>query len=182
MPISSDNAKLSIDFSYEWVATDGQTFEYQMKFLHGPMGPIIQIANGHEVLEFPAQMFVETAEFLVSQGVLKGNLPSAKKSFSSSLGIPIISKKPTAVQVKKETGTKVAAFQSFDSPNEDDEEDGVEMQQPPEKLPKRVKDDRPAVTGNEGVTEEEARQIARERLAARAKEKAHEKRIKKRDE
>jgi hypothetical protein len=192
MPIASDNAKFSIDFSYEWNAPDGTTYEYQMKFLHGSVGPIIQIANGHETLEFPAAMFTETAEFLVSQGVLRG-LPTAKKSpFPTTLGLPTISKKavaasPVAPPAKK--GPKTAAFHSFDSRQpevdgdeaEEDGDDGVEMLPPPDaKTKKRGGQDRPPVTGVEGVSPEEAQRLSQERLAAKAKEKAAEKKLQKR--
>jgi hypothetical protein len=74
MPISTDSAKVSVDFAYDWEnPKDGSTETYQMKFLHNEFGPVIHIFQGpYEPVELPASMFLEVAEFLVRQGVMKG--------------------------------------------------------------------------------------------------------------
>lgn len=195
MPILSDNAKLSIDFSYEWVSPDGSTFEYQMRFMHSANGPVIQIINEMDTLEFPAQMFVETAEFLVTQGVLKGGLPvSTKKGASPQLGIPSMRKGGWAQQkeavkppVTKTPVPNVAPFHSFgQDADQVDEPDGlgdVEMDEPTPTAPlprKQKTADRPKLSGKEGVSEEEAEEITRARLKAKAENKAAEKKLQKR--
>ena len=109
MPISSDQTRLSIDFGYEYTAIDGNVLQYQMKFMHTPTGPTVQISNGpYEPVELPADMFVEVAEFLISQGVVKGAaLP--KQTIGNRnlpLSLPSISKKRVADTPPAETISK----------------------------------------------------------------------------
>lgn len=88
MPISSDNTRMSIDFEYQFVDTDGSQHDYQMRFQHSPLGPVIQISNGpYEPFEFPAAMFLEVAEFLVKQGVMAG-MPAPKTTASPEVRLP----------------------------------------------------------------------------------------------
>lgn len=92
MPISTDTTKFSIDFSYEWESQDGQTLTYPMKFLHGQFGPTVQIMDGSGgAVELPAEMFIEVANFLVQQGVIKGAaMPTPKMNKPQPLAMPMV--------------------------------------------------------------------------------------------
>ena len=91
MPISTDKARVSIEFTYELETPTG-AFSYQMKFLHRDDVPYVQITNeGYEPLELPADMFIEVAGFLSKQGVMKGFSPIATAK-PTSLTVPSIGK------------------------------------------------------------------------------------------
>jgi hypothetical protein len=99
MPIAKDETRLSIEFTYEFEPLVGEKFIYSMKFIHASVGPIVQISNGsYEAIELPADMFTEVAEFLVSQGVIRGTKPPISNpqqmvvSGTKVLGIPTINK------------------------------------------------------------------------------------------
>lgn len=121
MPISSNNARLSIDFGWEHVFPNGERATYQMKFYHSDIGGIIQIGNGvYEPFEVPVEMFTEVVEYLISQGVIKGQpmqkmggLPGGVGGKGTS-GLPSLpGKKPTlAPPVKAEP---VQSFQQHAS-------------------------------------------------------------------
>jgi hypothetical protein len=183
MPISTESTKLSIDFGYEWNGPNGDTFEYQMKFMHGPNGPVIQIGNGSETLELPADMFTETAEFLIAQGVLKGKAaPSlGRKPLGTALSVPTIVKNRVPQPMAKATVASrpmsqatVAPFASFDGEQEEMEEvpEKKQAKNPPRPLPM---EERPDLTGTEGVTAEEAEAMRKERLQKKAKARAADK-------
>jgi hypothetical protein len=98
MPISTDTTKFSIDFAYEWESPDGQTLAYSMKFLHSQFGPTVQISDGNDgMIEFPADMFVEVANFLIQNGVIKGGpMPMAQKmNKPSPMGMPMVKPRVT---------------------------------------------------------------------------------------
>lgn len=196
MPISTET-KLSIDFAYEWSASDGQVFEYKMKFMHGPMGPTIQIGTGEEIIELPAEMFTETADFLISQGVMRGKAPIhtlGKKgaSISTTLAMPTLVKKGAFGTPKNPPipqtppGRQVVPFNSFagEEAEEDAGEFSPEEQEAVLQAAKAKKDtlagDRPAVSGKEGVSEEDAQKMARLRKEAAANTKQEEKKLNKR--
>lgn len=95
MPIAAENTRLSIDFAYEYETPDSEVLRYQMKFQHTTQGPIVTISQGpYEPVELPADMFTEVAEFLISQGVVKGAKPVTLGHASKvgSLAIPSINK------------------------------------------------------------------------------------------
>lgn len=97
MPISTDTAKFSIDFTYEWEIGNGDVLSFPMKFLHSSYGPTLQITCENGVLEFPADMFVEVCQFLVSQGAIKTASP-VKTTASHAMPqiMPIIKSKATS--------------------------------------------------------------------------------------
>lgn len=176
MPIQTEHTKLSIDFTYEWVAPDGTTYSYQMRFVHTDLGPIIQIVNDGETIDLPAEMFSETSEFLSSQGVLKTTHPVLpRKALSGTLSLPNFPKKQTPVQPPRKflkTGTvpmvqpiPVEPLQNLDGLN-----DMV-----------KVKDetDIPSDSQEEQVENtEEIAALKKERQAALAKSKTDSKRLK----
>jgi hypothetical protein len=98
MPVSTDNARISMDFNYEWEAPDGEITLFPMKFLHTEFGPRIMIFDGElEPIDLPASMFTEVAEFLIRQGVLKGSMQAfAVPTISNKplLAVPSIARKP----------------------------------------------------------------------------------------
>lgn len=160
MPITNDKA--SIDFEYEWESSDGQTYLWQMKFMHTTSGPIIQISDHNGQTQLPLDMFTETVEFLSTQGVIKGKapVPVLGRKTGSSLALPSISKAP------KPEKPNVQPFASL-SPEKDVEAEGDEGDDKP--LVPNPMPDRPALTGKEGVTPEEAAALKAQRLAAKAK-------------
>lgn len=181
--ISSDNTRLSIDFAYEWESPDGTILTYQMKFMHGPWGPLVQISTNGDSVEFPAEMFLETSEFFITQGVMKGKnpVPVIGRQSSSALSMPIIAKRDgskgpmgTTSVAPKNVSTNVAPFHSFDPVGDDVEE--------PEEKPLKKKmnlADRPPLTGKEGVTQDEAEEMYQQRMRAKSEAKVENKKIQK---
>ena len=89
MPVI-DQKRLSIDFGWEHSFPSGEKLTYQMKFYHSDIGGIVQIGNGvHEPFEIPVEMFTEVAEFLISQGVIKGS-PLKASSGGGTSGLPAL--------------------------------------------------------------------------------------------
>lgn len=106
MPISSDNTRLSIDFIYEYQTPDGMVLQYQMRFQHTEVGPIVSVTQApYEGVELPADMFGEVAQFLNSQGAMRSFAPVAKigNASASTLGLPQIGRKNTTKQVPAST-------------------------------------------------------------------------------
>ena len=96
MPVSTADARLSIDFGYEYETPSGEILTYQMKFMHTEAGPTVQISNAHyEPIVLPAVMFTEVAEFLVNQNVLKGAKPPVigRQTNVAGLGLPQIARR-----------------------------------------------------------------------------------------
>lgn len=102
MPITEDNTRLSIEFGYKFKNNIGDELLYSMKFTHSTDGPVVEISNGpYDPISFPAQMFLDVAEFLISRGVMDGIKPTppavqntnSGKTLSSPLAIPHISRR-----------------------------------------------------------------------------------------
>lgn len=104
MPIAKDETKLSIDFVYEFEPLVGEKLQYSMKFMHSDVGAIVSILNGpYEAVELPADMFTEVAEFLISQGVIRGAKPPISNqqivmTGGKTLGIPTINKTKKTIE------------------------------------------------------------------------------------
>lgn len=95
MPISFESAKISVDFPYNWETPSGEVITISMRFLHTEDGPVLQIFNGpDEPIELPAMMFLEVAEFLVRQNILKGISNPNNVTSRSGVPLPSIQRKP----------------------------------------------------------------------------------------
>ena len=171
MPIQTNNTRLSIDFAFEHETYEG-TITYQMKFVHTEAGPILQILNGgYEPIELPAEMFVEVADFLIKQGVMKGNtskptaIPGQLPIGNTPLRLPAMRKKASVPVPDIEPVSSI----SLNEPVEETEQVGDVQVQPEEAA------DKPKMA----LSKEEEENILRERAAARAKASKVDKKIKK---
>lgn len=98
MTINSTNAKITLDFEYE--STDGEV-NYKVKFHNTPeLGDTISLCeNNDEYTSFPAEMFVEIANFIIKKELIKTksteilekptkNKKTKRVSIESSLPVP----------------------------------------------------------------------------------------------
>ena len=131
MPIATDATRLSIEFGYEYESPTGDILTYQMKFMHTEAGPTVQISNAHyEPIVLPAAMFTEVAEFLVSQGVLRGVKPPVvgRSEGIGGLGLPQIARRAgTTVAATRTAPTEPVEVMSQGSSPEEEELSAEEM-------------------------------------------------------
>lgn len=151
MPILSESAKVSIDFSYVWETDNGEEISYVMKFQHDEDGPIILISDGinPQFIKLPAAMFGDVYEFLSKQGALKVNSIGINKNVT----IPTINKKPKenapyniGQRISKTSGKNVdygpvAPISSFSQRNEEQSDQNVETESDTEEPEKNTSQD-----------------------------------------
>lgn len=111
MTINSTNAKITLDFEYE--STDGGV-NYKVKFHYTPeLGDTISLCeNNDEYVSFPAEMFIEIANFIIKKELIKTksievfekpvkNKKTKRVSPESSLPVPNVEQQDTAIEEEK---------------------------------------------------------------------------------
>lgn len=107
MPILADTKKRNIEFTYEWQASDEQVMVFPMKCTHSDNGPMVQISLGEQgILELPAEMFVEVADVLLQEGIVQGTRsigPTPLPAGGKALQVPFLRKgTATGLQVSSQ--------------------------------------------------------------------------------
>lgn len=164
MPISSDKARFSIEFLYEYETPTGEVLQYNMKYAHTEHGPIISVHQPpYEEIQLPADMFTEVTQFLTQQGIFNRGVVAVvnKQTLAAGTAVPTANASLPVSSIGKrapnlgKTPTTAAVPQTASSVLPQDMNNSTEEEKP-----------------KVAVSDEEVEKLKKARLEAVAKAKA----------